>query len=150
MNRPIAFIVANIAVLASIATIAIAGEEHSVAIKGFDPVSYFTQNKPERGVPELSASYDGQHYQFASAANRERFTANPAKYAPQYGGYCAYGATRGYKAAIDPAAFTVREGKLYLNYSAKVQMMWEADIPGFIKLADEKWPETKKTSKVIP
>lgn len=135
-----------------VATCAVAAGESTpiptLAIKGVDPVSYFVDGKPTAGREEFSTTHDGQLYRFASAANREKFLAEPGKFAPQYGGYCAYGATRGYKAAIDPASFTIREGKLYLNYSPKVQSMWEKDIPGFIKQADEKWPETQKTTKV--
>lgn len=121
----------------------------ATAIKGYDPVAYFTKSAPVLGNQAFAAEYEGQRYLFASAVNRDVFMKEPDKYAPQYGGFCAYGATRGYKAAVDPAAFTVREGKLYLNYSAKVQSLWEKDIPGYIKRADEKWPETRKTTKVI-
>ena len=134
-----------------VATCAIAAGEPTpvptLAIKGYDPVAYFADGKATAGREEFSTTHDGQQYRFASAANRDRFLTHPTKYAPQYGGYCAFGATRGYKSAIDPASFTIREGKLYLNYSPKVQTMWEKDIPGFIKQADEKWPETQKTTK---
>ncbi len=118
------------------------------AIKGYDPVAYFDVQKPVVGNPEFTASHGGQKYQFASAKNRDVFTANPDKYAPQYGGYCAFGASRGYKAAVDPAAFTIRDGKLYINHDAKVKAAWEKDVTGYIKLADEKWPTTEKTTKV--
>jgi YHS domain-containing protein len=120
-----------------------------IAIKGYDPVAYFIDKTPVAGKAEFVAIHHNLSYLFASAKNRDAFVANPDKYAPQYDGYCAFGATRGYKAAIDPASFTIRDDKLYLNYSAKVQSMWEKDIPGFIKLADEKWPETMKTTKII-
>jgi YHS domain-containing protein len=126
-----------------------AASKATIAIKGYDPVAYFVDKMPVAGKAEFVATHNNFDYQFASAKNRDAFVANPDKYAPQYGGYCAFGATRGYKAAIDPASFTIRDDKLYLNYSAKVQSMWEKDIPGFIKLADEKWPETMKTTKVI-
>ncbi len=126
-----------------------AESNESIAIKGYDVVAYFDEGKPTIGKPEFVSTYRDQQYQFASAAHRDKFVANPEKYAPQYGGYCAFGATRGYKAVIDPTAFTIVDGKLYLNYSAKVQSMWEKDIPGFIKLADEKWPETAKTTKIM-
>jgi len=118
------------------------------AIKGYDAVGYFTKSAPALGHPAFAAEYEGQRYLFASVAHRDAFMQEPAKYAPQYGGFCAYGATRGYKAAIDPASFTVRDGKLYLNHSANVQSLWEKDIPGYIKLADDKWPETNGRRQV--
>jgi YHS domain-containing protein len=126
-----------------------ASSEKPPALRGHDPVSYFSEGKPREGNRTWQATHEGETYLFASAANRDAFVAAPKRYAPQYAGYCAYGATRGYKAAVDPAAFKIVDGKLYLNYSAKVQGLWEKDIPGFIKLADEKWPETAKTTKVI-
>lgn len=126
-----------------------AATEKPPAIRGHDPVAYFTDNKPREGSRTWQATHEGETYLFSSQANRDAFIAEPKRYAPQYSGYCAYGATRGYKAAVDPAAFKIVDGKLYLNYSAKVQGLWEKDIPGFIKLADEKWPETAKTTKVI-
>lgn len=119
------------------------------AVNGYDVVAYFADGKPTLGKSEFVSTHRDQQYLFASAAHRDKFIANPEKYAPQYGGYCAFGATRGYKAVIDPTAFTIVDGKLYLNYNARVQSMWEKDIPGFIKLADEKWPETAKTSKIV-
>ncbi len=150
MVQRCAGIAVGLLALVSVSVFASASDVTSpLAMKGYDPVAYFVEGKPAAGLAQFTASHDGQSYRFSSAANRDVFAANPQKYAPQYGGYCAFGATRGYKAAIDPAAFTIREGKLYLNYSAKVQSMWEADIPGFIKLADEKWPETRKTTKIM-
>jgi YHS domain-containing protein len=118
------------------------------AVKGYDVVAYFADGKPTIGKSEFVSTHREQQYQFASAANRDKFVANPEKYAPQYGGYCAFGAARGYKAVIDPTAFAIVDGKLYLNYNASVQSLWEKDIPGFIKLADEKWPKTAKTTKI--
>lgn len=77
------------------------------------------------------------------------FIANPEKFAPQYGGYCAFGMAKGYKAAIDPAAFTVVSDRLYLNYNGTVRALWVLDIPRYVKKADANWPEIRKTSKVI-
>ncbi len=144
----IAVLTALLCVVAA-GAVAAAGSIESPAIKGYDVVAYFDDGKPTIGKPEFVSTYRDQQYQFASAAHRDKFIANPEKYAPQYGGYCAFGATRGYKAVIDPTAFTIVDGKLYLNYSTKVQSMWEKDIPGFIKLANEKWPETVKTTKIM-
>ena len=131
---------------------AIAGdyfEKDGVAIRGYDPVAYFTQSKPVRGSPAHKAEFRGSTFHFASQANRDAFAADPAKYAPQYNGYCAFGVAGGYKAAIDPAAFTVVDNKLYLNYNAAVQKQWRADVPGFVAKADRSWPAVAKQTKVI-
>jgi len=81
----------------------------------------------------------GAKWKFSSQANLEIFKAAPEKYAPQYGGYCAYGVAKGQLVKVDPVQFTVRDGKLYLNYDADVQALWKKDIPGFIKLADDRF-----------
>lgn len=114
---------------------------NGLAIEGHDPVAYFTENRPVRGDADFTSQYNGATYRFASAANRDTFIANPAKYAPKYGGYCAYAVSQGYTAPIDPAAFSVVNGALYLNYSKRVRKIWNRDIPGNIKAADENWPK---------
>jgi YHS domain-containing protein len=119
-----------------------------MAIDGYDPVAYFTEQKPVKGSPEFRSDFQGSTFQFASAAHRDAFAADPSKYAPQYGGYCAYGMAKGYKAVIDPAAFTVVSDKLYLNYSEAVRSQWLSDIPGYIRKADVNWPDLKKVTKV--
>jgi YHS domain-containing protein len=119
-----------------------------VAIKGQDPVAYFRQGKPVDGSAEFTAVYKGATFRFASAANRDAFRAKPEAFAPQYGGFCAFGTSRGYKADIDPQAFTIVDNKLYLNYSKKVQAEWKQDIPGYIAKADGNWPTVVKTDKV--
>ena len=124
-------------------------EKDGVAIRGYDPVSYFTQQKPVRGSAAFKAEHRGSTFYFASQANRDAFAANPTKYAPQYNGFCAYGVAGGYKAAIDPAAFTVVNDKLYLNYNSGVQRQWRADTPGFITKADKNWPQVVQQTKVI-
>ena len=124
-------------------------EKEGAAIKGYDPVAYFTQGKAVPGSPEHTVQYKGSTFRFASKENRDAFVAEPEKYAPQYGGFCAYGTAGGYKAKIDPAAFTVVDGKLYLNYDERVQKMWRADVPGFVAKADEKWPEVSRQTKVV-
>jgi YHS domain-containing protein len=124
-------------------------EKNGVALRGHDPVAYFKDNKPVKGAAEHKAEYKGSTFHFASQANRDAFVADPAKYAPQYGGFCAYGTASGYKAAIDPAAFTVVNGKLYLNYNRDVQKEWSKDVPGFIAKADRNWPTVSTQTKVI-
>ena len=123
-------------------------ERGGAAMQGHDAVAYFKDAKPVRGRAEYKADFQGSTFLFASQANRDAFVADPARYAPQYGGYCAFGVAGGYKAAIDPAAFTVRDGKLYLNYSPAVQKQWSADIPGFLAKADKNWPAVVGQSKV--
>ena len=115
-----------------------------VAIKGYDPVAYFTAGKPAKGNSDFAFDWNGAEWRFASAANRDLFKADPVKYAPQYGGYCAWAVSRGYTANIDPEAWKIVNGRLYLNYSAKVQAQWVEDIPGNIAKAEENWPKILK------
>ena len=151
MITQVTFLVAGI-VLSLAAVAGHAGEfneANGVAIKGYDPVAFFKDNKPVRGKEDLRFEYKGSMFVFASAENRAAFAADPQKYAPQYGGYCAFGTARGYKADIDPAAFTVVDGRLYLNYNTQVQREWAADSGKFIRQADERWPTVSKTEKVF-
>src|SRR5262249_11833932 len=112
-----------------------------IAIKGYDPVGYFTEGKPVKGETRFLHKWMGANWQFSSAASRDLFVANPKKYAPQYGGYCAYGVSEGHKAPIDPDAWTIVEGKLYLNYDLGVRGTWRKDILGHISRADMNWPK---------
>lgn len=123
-------------------------EDDGVAIRGYDPIAYFAEMKPVKGSAEFRAEYQGSTFHFSSVSNRDTFRADPDKFAPQYGGYCAFGLAKGYKAAIDPAAFTVVDSKLYLNYSETVRSKWKSDIPGYIRKADENWPDVRKLTKV--
>lgn len=114
------------------------------ALQGYDPVAYFRESKPVRGKSEFRRDWMGAKWYFASAENRDAFAKEPQKYAPQFGGYCAWAVAHGYTANIDPNAWKIVDGKLYLNYSKDVRKKWEADIPGFIKQANENWPKLKK------
>jgi YHS domain-containing protein len=118
------------------------------AIRGYDPVAYHVENRPVKGRAEFSHEWNGARWRFASAANRDLFAADPARYAPQYGGYCAFGTSRGYKVSTDPAAFAVVDGKLYLNYNKPVQATWNRDRPGYIATADRNWVELAPTPYV--
>jgi YHS domain-containing protein len=111
------------------------------AIQGYDPVAYFTEGRPVEGSRQFTHEWNGATWRFASAANRDRFAQAPQKYAPQYGGYCAYGVADGYAVKIDPSAWSVVDGKLYLNYSPAVQADWKRDVPGYIRRADANWPK---------
>jgi hypothetical protein len=110
-----------------------------VAVQGYDVVAY-TTGAAVRGTPEFEHRWNGARWQFASAANRDRFAASPETHAPQFGGYCAWAVSRGYTADIDPGAFSVVNGKLYLNYSKSVRRQWERDVPGNISRAEANWP----------
>jgi YHS domain-containing protein len=111
-----------------------------VAIRGYDPVAYFTLGRPTPGSSAFKATYQGAEFHFATAANRATFLANPARYAPQYGGYCAWAVSQGYTAGIDPSAWAIVDGKLYLNYNRSIQNRWQADRTNHIASANRNWP----------
>lgn len=115
------------------------------AILGYDPVAYFTEGKPVKGRTDLAAEWMGAVWRFSSAANRDLFKADPSKYAPQYGGYCAYGVSQGNLVGIEPDKFRIIDGKLYLNYNASVQTTWLKDPAGYIKQADAKFAALLKS-----
>jgi len=110
------------------------------AIKGYDTVAYFTENKPVKGSEEFSLEYKGAQWLFSSAENKALFEANPEKYAPQYGGYCAYAVAQNSTASIKPELFTIHNGKLYLNFNSSINDKWNADIDSYIEAADKNWP----------
>lgn len=114
------------------------------AINGYDTVAYFTVGKPVKGQDHLVTDWMGAKWKFSSQAHLDLFKANPDKYAPQFGGYCAYGVTQGYLVKVEPDQFTVRDGKLYLNYDADVQTKWSQDPAGYIKSANDKFPALLK------
>lgn len=115
--------------------------EEGVAIRGTDPVAYFTEQRPVKGSNAFSANWNGTTWHFASAENRDLFLTDPEKYAPQYGGFCAWAvAEKGKLYSTQPDNWSIVDGKLYLNYSDGVQESWEKDIPGFIQEGDRRWP----------
>ena len=111
-----------------------------IAIRGYDTVAYFTDGKPVPGRDEFTTEWRGAKWKFASQDHLDKFKAEPEKYAPQYGGYCAYGVAQDHVVKIEPDQFAVIGGKLYLNYDADVSKKWRADPAGFIKQADAKFP----------
>ena len=113
----------------------------SLAVSGYDPVAYFVEGKPIEGTDQFSFDWKGATWRFTSAANLAFFKADPEKYAPQYGGYCAWAVSQGYTASTDPEAWYIEQGKLYLNYSKGVQSQWKQDIPGNIKKGNANWPQ---------
>lgn len=132
-------------------TISFAADEtlkdaNGVILGGHDAVSYFTENAAVKGYAGISAAHDGAIYHFSSEANRDLFKANPEKYAPQYGGFCAYGAAIGAKFPIDPTVFAVVDNKLYVNNSANVSKLWTAKQSKAITLADNKWSKIRSVA----
>ena len=112
----------------------------NVAIKGYDPVAYFTMDKAVKGKKSHAFQWRGASWHFSMQEHLEMFAEEPEKYAPQYGGYCAYAVAENDTANIDPTEFTVYDGKLYLNYNHKINKKWLADKDGYIREADKHWP----------
>lgn len=117
------------------------GGKDRAAIRGYDPVAYFVENKPVKGSKDFTLEYNGAKWLFSSQENLDLFKANPEKYSPQYGGYCAYAVAQGTTASIKPEFFTIEDNKLYLNYSKSVYKRWTKDKSDYIEGANENWPE---------
>ena len=149
LRRRIVLTLGAAAVLASAAAFAappintlkggLLGGRTDTAILGYDTVAYFTEGKPVKGQDALVYEWMGAKWKFASQAHLDLFKASPEKYAPQYGGYCAYGVSQDNLVSIEPDKFKVEDGKLYLNYNADVQATWLKNTAGYIKLADAKF-----------
>lgn len=112
-----------------------------MAVSGYDPVAYFTLGKPTKGSDTFKTTYKGAEWRFASASNLAAFKTNPDRYAPQYGGYCAWAVSQGYTASGDPTVWKIVGNKLYLNYNQEIGARWSKNIPGFIKSANQNWPK---------
>lgn len=136
-----------VAMLALTATASAENYQNSTpALQGYDVVSYHTGKRPIKGNGNFVAEHNGATYIFSTNANQEKFSANPAKYAPAYGGYCAFGVSVGKKFIGDPEVWRVVDGKLYLNLDAGIQDMWLKDIPGKVKVANKNWRKIKNKS----
>jgi YHS domain-containing protein len=146
--RPIVCLAVSFVVLVGLARPLMAGSEintgyfGNVAIKGYDPVAYFTEDKAMKGSEDHALKWLGANWQFTSDAHKQAFAADPTKYAPQYGGHCALGASSNHTTNdIDPEAWAIIDGKLYLNYSkAATKLLSEKRIAK----ADANWPELRK------
>lgn len=114
-----------------------------LALRGVDPVSYFTDGTPADGDFQITSVHEGAVYRFVSAESKAKFDAEPAKYLPQYGGYCAMGAAMGMKLDGDPDLWKIVDGKLYLNVAPEIAQKWQAEAPAMIQQADVKWTEIK-------
>lgn len=121
-------------------------DSNDVILAGHDAVAYFTEGKPVEGSADYTAAYNGAIYRFSSAENRDAFSAEPARYAPQYGGFCAYGMTFGKKFEVNGKAFEIVDDKLYVNKNEDVYKAWVEDIPRHIDEANTQWPEVENTA----
>ena len=135
-----AFLVLSVAAMAQKSEIFIKGD---AAIRGYDPVAYFKEGKPVMGSKQLSYQWKGANWYFANQENLNAFKASPEKYAPQYGGYCAYGTAEGHKAPTETETWTLSNGKLYFNYNDQVKQVWMKDQQAYIIKADKLWPTVK-------
>ena len=116
-----------------------------LAIKGYDPVAFHKESKPAKGSKNYELIWKDAKWRFASAEHRDMFKADPDKFAPRYGGYCAWAIAQGTTAGVDPEnAWSIVDGKLYLSYNVKIKNQWEEDIPGNIRKADANWPGVLK------
>ena len=118
-------------------------DKNGVILAGHDTVAYHIQGEPVLGKADITAVYNDAIYRFSSKANRNLFVADPAKYAPAYGGYCALGASFGKKFAVDGKAFEVVDGQLYVNKNRSVYKSWKKDIPGNLVKSDANWPNIR-------
>lgn len=131
-------------------TSAVNVDAKGIGLKGHDPVAYFTVGAPTAGKAEYTYKHEGVTYQFASAANRDAFKSAPAKYAPQFGGFCAMGVALEKKLDGDPTAWTIANDKLYLNVNKDVQKKYLEDVAGNNKKAESNWPQLRnKTPKSL-
>ncbi len=116
-----------------------------LALRGYDAVAYIADGRATRGNAEHSTLHDGAVYRFASAKNQAAFEADPERYLPAYGGFCAFGVSVGAKFDGDPEVFSVVNGRLYLNLNSGIQQKWEEDVQGNIAKADHKWTSIHDT-----
>ncbi len=130
---------AAMSVLADSSKEMVATGPDNVAIQGYDTVAYFTEDQAMKGTSEFVASWNDAEWHFASAAHRDLFMATPERYAPQFGGFCAAGLTKGKKVAADPEAWTIVDGKLYIKFNKAVRDRWQDDSAEKIKTAEENW-----------
>jgi YHS domain-containing protein len=143
-------IIQSIAAFALLASSAFAGElvnvsgASKIAVSGYDPVAFFTEAKAVNGSPFISADHRGATYFFATEEHKKLFSENPARYTPQFGGYCAYGVSLGKLFPVDINTWQVRDGKLYLNLNADILKKFNADLSGNVAKAEQHWPELLK------
>jgi YHS domain-containing protein len=115
-------------------------DRHGLALQGYDPVAYFTDKKPVEGDKHISSTYQGATYYFSTGQHKQVFDADPAKYEPQFGGFCAYAVSQNSTASIGPEFWSIIDGRLFLQHNQKAVNLWNQDIPGHLKDADKNWP----------
>jgi YHS domain-containing protein len=131
-----------------VASTALAGEakrylnldRHGVALHGYDPVAYFAQNKAVEGDKNITSTYRGATYRFASQEDKDAFEKDAAKYEPQFGGFCGYAVSNNKTADVDPEAFVIQDGRLILQYSKSILKKWNQDPAKRLESADKNWP----------
>ncbi|GAB4198225.1 MAG: YHS domain-containing (seleno)protein [Wenzhouxiangellaceae bacterium] len=143
ISKPIAMLLLTGLLALSAAARADQVNTSSVGVSGYDLVSYHTAKRPLRGNGHFVAEHDGVTYLFATGDNLRAFQADPQRYVPAYGGYCAYGVTKGKKFIADPEVWEIVDGRLYLNLDNRVKSAWVKDIPGHIREGDAQWREIK-------
>lgn len=126
---------------------AVNADDDGVAIHGYDPVAYFVSGRPRKGRADLAYHWSGADWWFATPDNRSAFVAGPERYAPRFGGFCAYAASYGLFADVDPQAWTIHKGRLYLNYSLRVRETWRPRADEFIGDAEQLWPDMRQTTE---
>jgi len=136
--------IAGLAVADSNSPVPAVNASEGIGLKGYDPVAYFINGAPTQGTEQYSFVHKGVTYRFASAENRERFKADPEKYLPQYGGYCAYAMALDRIADIDPSRWAIVDGKLYLNNGFIAEKLWNLNKSGNITSGDRNWPQYPK------
>lgn len=134
-------IVAGVAKEAPERSLAVNLSDGRVAVNGYDPVAYFTERAPRPGTSAYEQEIDGVIYRFVSEENRRRFTADPQRYLPAYGGFCAYGVRTGRKFPTDPTAWRIVDGRLFLLLNAATKAIWDLEVRDNIEIADAIWPQ---------
>ena len=147
MTLSFRFTIAVCVIAAGIGAVGAANQQSPVnvsrgqlALQGHDAVAYWSSGQPTKGSTRFEHRWSGAVWRFSTAENRDQFVKEPARYAPEFGGYCAYAVSRGYTADVDPNAWRIVDGRLYLNYSKRVQKLWEEDVPGNIAKGRQNWP----------
>jgi len=136
----------RIAVAALLVTVSATAEtinvdSDGVAIHGYDPVAYFTDGRPEVGGPQHTYRWKDAEWRFSSAGHRDAFAQDPERYAPQFGGFCAFATSRGRMVDVDPKAWAIRNGRLYLNHDSQVQGLWELRASELVEDANDRWAD---------
>ncbi len=141
------FVLGLVFVLGAFATRAQKPEVFSTeegAIHGYDPVAFFKESKPVMGKKEFNYSWNNASWYFSAQENLDAFKGDPDRYAPQYGGWCAYGTAEGHKSPSQPETWTIVDNRLYFNYNAEVKKLWNKNQKGLIEQANRNWPKVKK------